>query len=67
MTIERMVRIVAGSFVLISLALGVDASPLFVSKNFLWFTTFVGANLLQSGFTNFCPLVNILRRLGMSH
>ncbi|ANQ86534.1 DUF2892 domain-containing protein [Azoarcus olearius] len=65
LTTERYVRIVAGAFVLLSLALGVAASPLFVSPNFLWFTAFVGANLFQSGFTGFCPLVNILRRLGV--
>jgi len=64
MPIERIVRIVAGFFVLISLGLGVEASPLFVNHNFLWFTAFVGANLFQSGFTNLCPLVNILKKLG---
>jgi len=64
MTINNIVRIVAGFFVLLSLALGVQASPLFVNVNFLWFTVFVGANLFQSGFTNFCPLVNILKMLG---
>lgn len=65
MTTERLVRIFAGTFVLLSLALGVQASPLFVNANFLWFTAFVGANLLQSGFTRFCPLEMILRRLGV--
>jgi hypothetical protein len=65
MTTERLVRIFAGTFVLVSLALGVPASPLFVSVNWLWFTAFVGANLLQSGFTRICPLVSILRRLGV--
>lgn len=65
MTVERLIRIFAGTFVLVSLALGVEASPLFVSQNFLWFTAFVGANLLQSGFTRLCPLESILRRLGV--
>jgi hypothetical protein len=65
MSIERLIRIFAGSFVLASLALGVEASPLFVNENFLWFTAFVGANLLQSGFTRFCPLERILRKLGL--
>ena len=65
MTIERAVRIMAGSFVLISLALGVDASPVFVSKYFLWLTVFVGANLLQSGFTRFCPAESIFGKLGL--
>jgi Protein of unknown function (DUF2892) len=65
MTVERMVRIFAGAFVLISLALGVQGSPLFVHANFLWFTVFVGANLFQSGFTGICPLASILRKLGV--
>jgi len=65
MSIERLIRIFAGSFVLVSLALGVKESPLFVNANFLWFTAFVGANLLQSGFTRFCPLEIILRKLGV--
>lgn len=65
MTINRIVRIVAGFFVLLSLGLGVDGSPLFVSQNWLWFTAFVGANLFQSGFTTFCPLDMILKKLGV--
>jgi len=65
MNAERIVRIVAGGFVLLSLALGVEASPLFVSKYFLFFTAFVGLNLFQSGFTQFCPLNNILARFGI--
>ncbi|HZZ83800.1 MAG TPA: DUF2892 domain-containing protein [Anaeromyxobacteraceae bacterium] len=65
MTVERSVRILAGSFVLLSLALGVRESPLFVNANFLWFTVFVGANLLQSGFTRFCPAEIVFRKLGV--
>lgn len=65
MTTERIVRIVAGTFVLLSLGLGVPGSPLFVNQNFLWFTAFVGANLLQSGFTKWCMLNNILIKLGV--
>ena len=65
MNAERIVRIVAGSFILLSLSLGIEASPLFVSKYFLFFTAFVGLNLLQSGFTQFCPLNNILARIGV--
>lgn len=65
MTAERIVRIVAGFFILLSLSLGVEASPIFVSKHFLWFTGFVGLNLFQSGFTTICPLNSILRRLGV--
>lgn len=65
LTVNQFVRIFAGAFVLISLALGVEASPLFVNKNFLWFTVFVGANLFQSGFTKFCPLEIFLRKAGV--
>ena len=65
MTPERIVRIVAGLFVLVSLSLGVEGSPLFHSTNWLWFTAFVGANLFQSGFTQFCPLEMILKKLGV--
>ena len=65
MSAERIVRIVAGFFILLSLSLGVEASPVFVSKYFLFFTAFVGLNLFQSGFTNFCPLTNILAKFGI--
>ena len=65
MNAERIVRIAAGSFVLLSLGLGAEASPLFVSKYFLLFTAFVGLNLFQSGFTKFGPLDSILARLGI--
>ncbi len=61
----QLVRLFAGSFILLSLAFGVEGSPLFLSKNWLWFTAFVGANLLQSSFTNWCPLEIILRKLGV--
>ncbi len=60
MITERLIRIFAGAFILVSLALGV-----FVNLNFLWFTAFVGANLFQSGFTGFCPLESILKRCGV--
>lgn len=66
MTVNRMVRIIAGAFVLLSLALGASASPFYVSGYWLWFTAFVGANLFQSGFTRFCPMDNILRKFGVS-
>jgi hypothetical protein len=65
MTTERIVRIAAGLFVLLSLGLGVPGSPLFANQNFLWFTAFVGANLFQSGFSCFCPLELILKKLGV--
>ena len=50
---------------LLTLGLGVPGSPMFVSQNWLWFTAFVGANLLQSGFTRWCPLEIMLRKLGL--
>lgn len=65
MTIERTIRVIAGLFILVSLALGVEGSPLFVSPWFLAFTAFVGLNLFQFGFTNFCPMALILKKLGV--
>ena len=55
----------AANTVLLSLALGVQASPLFHDVNWLWFTAFVGANLFQSGLTGFCPMDWILAKLGV--
>jgi hypothetical protein len=60
MPIERVIRLFAGTFVLTSLLLAHYHSP-----NWLWFTAFVGFNLLQSSFTNFCPLELVLKRLGV--
>ena len=60
MTIDRAVLVVAGSFILISLLLAH-----LHSENWLWFTAFVGANLLQSAFTGFCPMAMILKKLGI--
>ena len=60
MTSERWVRVFAGIFVLASLALARWVNP-----NWYWFTAFVGFNLLQSGFTRFCPLEMVLVRLGV--
>jgi hypothetical protein len=60
MHIERYLRLVAGFFVMLSVALGHWVSPYW----FL-FTAFVGLNLLQSAFTDWCPLVSILRKLGV--
>lgn len=61
MTIERMLRLIAGAFVAASVLLGI-----FVNTNFLWFTLFVGLNLLQSAFTNWCPMMSLLRRIGVN-
>jgi hypothetical protein len=64
-TIDRLIRIFAGTFILLSLALGVEASPIFLSKWWLAFTAFVGLNLLQYGITDACPLGWILKRAGV--
>ena len=61
----QIVRLVAGTFILVSLALGVPGSPIFVSQWWLVFTAFVGANLLQSALTNWCLMESILRKLGV--
>ena len=66
MTSWSFVRVFAGLMVLVSLALGLPASPIFVSQYWLLFTAFVGLNLLQSGFTKWCPLEMIVRKLGLS-
>jgi hypothetical protein len=60
-----MIRIMAGSFILISLLLGAPASPLYHSSYWLWFAAFVGFNLLQSGFTRFCPAEWFMWKLGV--
>ena len=65
MNTDRLIHIIAGSFIIVSLALGVAGSPLFVSANWLWFTLFVGANLLQSGITRWCLMEKILLKLGV--
>ena len=65
MTIERIIRIMAGAFILLSLALGIEGSPVFISQWFLAFTAFVGFNLLQSGFTGFCPPEILLSKMGI--
>ena len=67
MNAERIVRIAAGSFILLTLSLGVEASPIYVSKYFLFLTGFVGLNLFQSGFTQICPLNNILAKCGIKN
>jgi len=60
MTIDRLVMAFAGAFILISVSLAV-----FHSLNWLWFTAFVGLNLLQATFTGFCPLALILKKFGV--
>lgn len=65
MRVTDWVHAIAGLFILVSLALGVEASPFFHSSYWLFFTAFVGLNLLQFGFSKFCPLAFILKRLGV--
>ncbi len=60
MTIDRYLRLIAGFFIMLSVALGV-----FVHPNWFYFTAFVGLNLFQSAFTNWCPMITILRKLGV--
>ena len=61
MTLERALRLIAGIFVALSVLLG-----MFVNANVLWFTLFVGVNLIQSAFTNWCPMMAILRKAGLT-
>jgi len=60
MTVNRYLRLIAGFFVLLSVLLARLHSP-----NWLWFTAFVGANLLQSAFTDWCPMMTLLRKVGV--
>jgi hypothetical protein len=65
MTSWQVVRLLAGTFILVSLALGIPGSPAFVSQWWLAFTAFVGANLMQSALTRWCLMESILRKLGI--
>ena len=60
MTIDRYLRLAAGFFILLSVVLTQFHSPYWI-----WFTAFIGLNLLQSAFTNWCPMMSILRKLGV--
>jgi len=60
MTVDRYLRMIAGLVVLLSLALGHYVNP-----NWYYFTAFVGLNLFQSAFTNWCPMMSILRKIGV--
>ena len=60
MNLHRALRLLAGTVILISIAL-----TLTVNKHFVWLTAFVGLNLLQSSFTNWCPAMTVFRRLGL--
>ncbi|HVO00500.1 MAG TPA: DUF2892 domain-containing protein [Steroidobacteraceae bacterium] len=65
MTSWQTTRVIAGLFILLSLALGVKGSPIYMSGYWLWFTAFVGLNLLQSGLTRWCLMERILRAAGL--
>ena len=60
MSIERYLRLIAGFFVMVSVALGH-----WVDSNWYWFTAFVGLNLFQSAFTNWCPMITFLHKIGV--
>jgi hypothetical protein len=60
MTIDRYIRLIAGTFVMASLALGYWVNP-----HWFLFTAFVGLNLFQSAFTNWCPMMTFLRKAGV--
>jgi len=60
MTVDRALRMIAGAFVMASVMAG-----MFVHPGFYWFTAFVGLNLFQSAFTNWCPMITILRKAGL--
>lgn len=60
MTVDRLIRLIAGVFIVASVALG-----LYVNPNWFYFTAFVGLNLFQSALTNWCPMMGILRKLGV--
>ncbi len=65
MTIERIIRIMAGAFILLSLGLAHFSGQADLSSlSWLWFTAFIGLNLLQSGFTGVCPPEKLLKKLG---
>jgi hypothetical protein len=60
MTVDRALRLIAGAFVVVSILLG-----MFVHTGYFWFTVFVGLNLFQSAFTNWCPMMTLLRKAGL--
>lgn len=65
MSAIRIVRIIAGFFVLLGIALGMEGSPIFLDSNWLWLDVFVGFNLFQSGFTKLCPLEIVLNAMNI--
>jgi Inner membrane protein YgaP-like, transmembrane domain len=66
MSVERIVRIIAGFFIMLSLALAHYSGTADLGHpSWLWFTAFVGVNLFQSGFTRFCPMDMMLKKMGV--
>ena len=65
MVVTDWIHTIAGTFILFTLALGVEASPVYHSSYWLLFTAFVGLNLFQYGITKFCPMALILKKLGV--
>jgi DUF2892 family protein len=60
MTVESALRAMAGFMILLTVLLSIKHNP-----NWLWFTAFIGANLLQSAFTNWCPAMTVFRKMGL--
>ncbi len=68
MNVTQMIRIIAGFFIMLSLAMAHFSGQVdFTQAKWLWFTAFVGANLFQSGFTKWCLMANILSKLGVKN
>jgi len=68
MTIQRAIRIIAGTFIMLSIYLSSLYNGVVLNEpTWLWFTLFVGANLFQSGFTQWCLMEKILAKLGLKH
>ncbi len=65
MIVTDWIHTIAGFFIIVSLALGVDTSPAFLSKYWLILTALVGINLFQFGITKFCPMIPVLKALGV--
>ncbi|MDX8377796.1 MAG: DUF2892 domain-containing protein [Mariprofundales bacterium] len=66
MNVQRLIRIIAGSFILLSLTLAHNFNDInLLQLSWLWFTAFIGVNLLQSGFTRWCLMEDILKKLGI--
>ena len=65
MTALNITRMVVGFFVLLSIALGMEGSPMFIDVNWLWLSVFIAGNVFQSAFTHICPLEIVLKAVGI--